>query len=138
MLNIPTKSTVKDILQIITGIKNRQYVTFIAKNYFLQIDRYCTLSQLYTQLGFLRKAAFFRRIAAMQCVTPQNPRPNWQQCYHLMMQSLEGYKLIFDIKDIPDGNYIIYNFYNLCRHAQKDLWVKNDKFAQIKKKSEKA
>ncbi|CAG2211003.1 TRAPPC9 [Mytilus edulis] len=67
-----------------------------------KIDRYCTLSQLYTQLGFLRKAAFFRRIAAMQCVTPQNPRPNWQQCYHLMMQSLEGYKLIFDIKDIPD------------------------------------
>ncbi|CAC5387200.1 TRAPPC9 [Mytilus coruscus] len=67
-----------------------------------KIDRYCTLSQLYSQLGFLRKAAFFRRIAAMQCVTPQNPRPNWQQCYHLMMQSLEGYKLIFDIKDIPD------------------------------------
>ncbi|XP_052097237.1 trafficking protein particle complex subunit 9-like [Mytilus californianus] len=91
----------RNLLQAADFLQNVVYINIQSTDED-KIDRYCTLSQLYTQLGFLRKAAFFRRIAAMQCVTPQNPRPNWQQCYHLMMQSLEGYKLIFDIKDIPD------------------------------------
>ncbi|KAL5013151.1 hypothetical protein ScPMuIL_007421 [Solemya velum] len=66
-----------------------------------RINRYCTLSALYTQIGFHRKSAFYRRIAAMQCVSPQNPKPNWIQCYTLLIQSLEGYKICFNPKEIP-------------------------------------
>jgi hypothetical protein len=51
----------------------------------------------------------------MQCVTPHNPRPNWHQCYDLMMQSLEGFKLMFNTKDIPDGKK--YNNYDMTRRV---------------------
>ncbi|KAK3088481.1 hypothetical protein FSP39_019701 [Pinctada imbricata] len=60
------------------------------------INRYCTLSQLYCDIGFHRKAAFFKRIAAMQSVAPQNPKHNWAQCYALLLQALEGYNIALD------------------------------------------
>ncbi|OWF53426.1 Trafficking protein particle complex subunit 9 [Mizuhopecten yessoensis] len=66
-----------------------------------KINRYCTLSQLYAQIGFRRKAAFFKRIAAMQCVSPQNPQPNWKLCHSLVMQCLDGYNICLDPKDVP-------------------------------------
>ncbi|XP_033727368.1 trafficking protein particle complex subunit 9-like [Pecten maximus] len=68
-----------------------------------KINRYCTLSQLYSQIGFQRKASFFKRIAAMQCVSPQNPQPNWKLCHSLVMQCLDGYSICVDPKDIPTG-----------------------------------
>ncbi|KAJ8321622.1 hypothetical protein KUTeg_000093 [Tegillarca granosa] len=68
-----------------------------------KINRYCTLSQLYSQIGFKRKACFFKRIAAMQCVAPNIPQQNWLQCYKLLMQALEGYRITLDPKDIPEG-----------------------------------
>ncbi|XP_069105894.1 trafficking protein particle complex subunit 9-like [Argopecten irradians] len=68
-----------------------------------KINRYCTLSQLYSQIGFERKASFFKRIAAMQCVSPQNPQPNWKLCHSLVMQCLDGYSICVDPKDIPSG-----------------------------------
>ncbi|CAG0883588.1 unnamed protein product [Darwinula stevensoni] len=61
-----------------------------------KIQRFVTLSELYSCIGFHRKAAFFRRVAAMRCVAPQNPKTDWNQCYHLLLLALEGYKLSLD------------------------------------------
>lgn len=61
-----------------------------------KIQRFETLSELYTQIGFMRKAAFCQRLAATRYVSPQNPTPNWTQCYTLMLQSFPGHKLTLD------------------------------------------
>nr|XP_022294206.1 trafficking protein particle complex subunit 9-like [Crassostrea virginica] len=59
-----------------------------------KILRYCALSELYYDIGFYRKAAFFKRIAAMQCVSSQQATQlNWTQCYNLLIQSLDGYSI---------------------------------------------
>ena len=60
------------------------------------MQRFNALSELYTKLGFHRKAAFFKRVAAMRCVSPHNPQPNWGLCHSLLLQLLEGYKLSLD------------------------------------------
>ncbi|XP_042221045.1 protein brunelleschi-like isoform X1 [Homarus americanus] len=62
----------------------------------LQIARFNALADLYHQIGFHRKASFFRRVAAMRCVAPQNQQPDWGQCYRLLLQTLEGYKVCLD------------------------------------------
>ncbi|XP_070534446.1 trafficking protein particle complex subunit 9-like [Ptychodera flava] len=66
-----------------------------------KIQRYSTLSVLYSQIGFHRKASFYKRVAAMQCVSPQNPHPGWVPCHNLLLQSLEGYKLPLDPRENP-------------------------------------
>ncbi|XP_061177243.1 trafficking protein particle complex subunit 9-like isoform X2 [Saccostrea echinata] len=70
-----------------------------------KIIRYCTLSELYSDIGFYRKAAFFKRIAAMQCVSsPQATQQNWGQCYSLLVQVLEGYNIHHNPKDKHIGS----------------------------------
>ena len=69
----------------------------------MQVVRYNALSQLYTQMGMKRKSSFFKRIAAMQSVSPQNPKPGWVPCYHLLLQSLDGYRLTLDPKVMVNG-----------------------------------
>ncbi|XP_037073771.1 LOW QUALITY PROTEIN: trafficking protein particle complex subunit 9-like [Pollicipes pollicipes] len=61
-----------------------------------KIQRFTTLSELYAQCGFHRKAAFFRRVAAMRFVASQNPQPSWSQCYQLLLQAMDGYRLSLD------------------------------------------
>lgn len=61
-----------------------------------RIARYSTLSALYGEIGFRRKEAFFKRVAAMQCVAPQNPRHNWTLCHQLLVQALPGYRIYLD------------------------------------------
>ena len=78
------------------GAKN--YALF--NQFFFQIQRYGTLSQLYSQIGFKRKSSFYKRVSAMQCVAPQNPKQNWHQCYYLLIQALEGYKITLDPKEM--------------------------------------
>lgn len=57
------------------------------------MQRFNALSDLYSRLGFHRKAAFFKRVAAMRCVSPSNPQPNWNLCHSLLMQLMTGYNL---------------------------------------------
>ena len=38
----------------------------------------------------------------MQCVSPGS-NPAWQQCYHLLLQALQGYSICLDPRDIPKG-----------------------------------
>ncbi|KDR24045.1 NIK- and IKBKB-binding protein-like protein [Zootermopsis nevadensis] len=69
-----------------------------------KIQRFTSLSDLYTQIGFHRKASFCRRLAATRYVSAQNPQPNWAQCYQLMLQALSGHKLLLDPTEFPkDG-----------------------------------
>ncbi|KYN12680.1 Trafficking protein particle complex subunit 9 [Trachymyrmex cornetzi] len=69
-----------------------------------KIDRFTTLSNLYTSFGFDRKASFCLRLAATRHVSQNNPNPDWQQCYNLMLQATSGFKLSLDPVDIPpDG-----------------------------------
>lgn len=75
----------------------------------LQIQRFISLSDLYTQIGFHRKASFCRRLAATRHVSAQNPQPNWAQCYQLMLQALSGHKLSLDPTEFPKGLKFIWN-----------------------------
>lgn len=71
-----------------------------------KIQRFETLAELYTQIGFVRKAAFCQRLAATRYVSPQNPSPNWARCYNLMLQSLPGHRLSLDpaeMKEVEQG-----------------------------------
>ncbi|XP_022104495.1 trafficking protein particle complex subunit 9-like isoform X2 [Acanthaster planci] len=66
-----------------------------------KVERYSALSRLFTLIGFHRKAAFFKRVAAMQCVTPQNQHPAWNMCNQLLMEAIKGYKLTLDPREYP-------------------------------------
>ncbi|KFM64885.1 hypothetical protein X975_24307, partial [Stegodyphus mimosarum] len=66
-----------------------------------KMHRFNALAQIYTDIGFHRKASFFKRIAAMRCVAQSNPNPSWTECYYLLLQSLEGFKLPLDAKEFP-------------------------------------
>lgn len=66
-----------------------------------KINQFITLAQLFEEIGFHRKSAFFKRMAALQCVSPQNSKCNWNKCYHHLLQTLDGYKLTLDPKDVP-------------------------------------
>ena len=56
-----------------------------------KIHRFSALADLYRDIGFKRKAAFFLRVAAMRCVAPNNPHPDWALCYHLLLKANAGY-----------------------------------------------
>ena len=51
-----------------------------------KIHRFSALANLYSRIGFHRKAAFFLRVSAMRCVAPQNPHPDWKMCHTLLMK----------------------------------------------------
>ena len=98
---IETEASVKAV-HVLTEQKNfvvaaefLQNLVFINLNMndHEKIHRFAALSRLYLKIGFQRKAAFFLRVAAMRCVAPQNPHPNWQMCYSLLMEANFGYSL---------------------------------------------
>lgn len=68
-----------------------------------KIQRYSVLSELYELIGFRRKSAFFKRVAAMQCVAPSIAEPGWRACYKLLLETLPGYSLSLDPKDFSRG-----------------------------------
>ncbi|XP_009946830.1 PREDICTED: trafficking protein particle complex subunit 9, partial [Leptosomus discolor] len=70
-----------------------------------KIQRYSILSELYERIGFHRKSAFFKRIAAMQCAAPSIPEPGWRACYKLLLETLPGYSLSLDPKDFSKGTH---------------------------------
>jgi hypothetical protein len=86
----------------------------------LQIQRFISLSDLYTQIGFHRKASFCRRLAATRHVSAQNPQPNWAQCYQLMLQALSGHKLSLDPTEIPKGSKLNWN--KIDKHLLRCFW----------------
>lgn len=59
----------------------------------LQIERLILAGNIYESIGFKRKAAFYRRFAALKSVTVQS---NWQSCYDALIGSLDGFGLTLD------------------------------------------
>ncbi|XP_066268764.1 trafficking protein particle complex subunit 9-like isoform X6 [Branchiostoma lanceolatum] len=106
---IELEGIIKATRIMITQRKNLQASEFLQNMVYIniqltdedKIQRYNTLSGLYEQIGFKRKAAFFKRVAAMQCVSPNNPNPAWNSCYHLLQETLDGYSLSLDPRQFP-------------------------------------
>ncbi|CAH2286014.1 trafficking particle complex subunit 9 isoform X1 [Pelobates cultripes] len=69
-----------------------------------KIQRYSVLSELYELIGFHRKSAFFKRVAAMQCVAPTIIDPGWKACYKLLLETLPGYSLSLDPNDFTGSH----------------------------------
>lgn len=61
-----------------------------------RVKRLTVIADLYTEIGFDRKAAFYKRFAALQSVSVELASPNWSHCYDLLVSSLDGYKLTLD------------------------------------------
>ncbi|CAG7822209.1 unnamed protein product [Allacma fusca] len=101
---IETEACIKAALVLIEQKQILAAADFLQNAVFISLQltenekmlRFNALSELYTKLGFHRKAAFFKRVAAMRCVSPHNPQPNWGVCHSLLLQLLEGYKLSLD------------------------------------------
>uniref|UniRef100_A0A8C8ICV9 Trafficking protein particle complex subunit 9 n=1 Tax=Oncorhynchus tshawytscha TaxID=74940 RepID=A0A8C8ICV9_ONCTS len=80
-------------------LQNAVYINLGQLSEEEKIQRYSILSELYHLIGFHRKSAFFKRVAAMQCVAPTIPEPGWRACYKLLLETLPGYSLSLDPKD---------------------------------------
>lgn len=59
----------------------------------LQVERLTLAGNIYESIGFKRKAAFYRRFAALKSVTVQS---NWQACYDALLGSIDGFGLSLD------------------------------------------
>lgn len=79
------------------------------------------MSDLYTSFGFDRKASFCLRLAATRHVSQNNPNPDWQQCYNLMLQATSGFKLSLDPVDMSPGYWVI--FYHIFCFKQKYIKI---------------
>ncbi|KAL8584214.1 hypothetical protein ACOMHN_034900 [Nucella lapillus] len=92
----------RKFLQASDFLQNVVYIN-LTSNDEDKIQRYSTLSSLYGQIGFRRKESFFRRVAAMQCVSPGS-NPAWHQCYELLLQALQGFNISLDPHHTPGGD----------------------------------
>jgi len=98
---IETEASIKAVLVLIKqgnfllAAEFLQNIVFInlQMNDAEKIARFLALSDLYDQIGFTRKSAFFKRVAAMRCVAPQNPQHDWTACYKLMLSAVPGYSV---------------------------------------------
>ncbi|KAF7237365.1 Trafficking protein particle complex subunit 9 [Varanus komodoensis] len=86
-------------------LQNAVYINLRQLSEEEKIQRYSILSELYERIGFHRKSAFFKRVAAMQCVAPSITEPGWRACYKLLLETLPGYSLSLDPKDFSKGAY---------------------------------
>ncbi|XP_025914337.1 trafficking protein particle complex subunit 9 isoform X3 [Apteryx rowi] len=86
-------------------LQNAVYINLRQLSEEEKIQRYSILSELYERIGFHRKSAFFKRVAAMQCVAPSIPEPGWRACYKLLLETLPGYSLSLDPKDFSKGTH---------------------------------
>ncbi|XP_038615904.1 trafficking protein particle complex subunit 9 [Tachyglossus aculeatus] len=84
-------------------LQNAVYINLRQLSEEEKIQRYSILSELYELIGFHRKSAFFKRVAAMQCVAPSIAEPGWRACYKLLLETLPGYSLSLDPKDFSHG-----------------------------------
>ena len=106
---IETEASIKAVQVLITQNSVLYAAEFLQNIVFInlqmndeeKVHRFSALAKLYDQIDFGRKSAFFNRVAAMRCVAPQNPRPDWYHCYHLLFQTLGGYSIDFNSPNVP-------------------------------------
>lgn len=73
-------------------IQNAVFVAF-NQTHDEQIERLIRISHLYEVIRFYRKAAFYKRFAALKTVSTQLKSPDWQKCYYLLLPALHGYEM---------------------------------------------
>lgn len=69
-----------------------------------RVIRFETLTELYQQIGYQRKAAFCQRLAAWRHVAQSNASPDWLQSYRLMLNSFSGHRLSLDPLEVLHNN----------------------------------
>ncbi|KAH8412814.1 hypothetical protein KR009_005882 [Drosophila setifemur] len=68
-----------------------------------RVKRFEIITELYQQIGYQRKAAFFQRLAALKHVQQGSQAPDWNQSYRLMLGSFTGYLLCLDPLEVLEN-----------------------------------
>jgi hypothetical protein len=69
-----------------------------------RVRRFETLTELYQQIGYHRKAAFCQRLAAWRHIAQSNTNPDWTASYRLMLDSFCGHKLSLEPTEVLTSN----------------------------------
>lgn len=69
-----------------------------------KVRRFETLTELYQQIGYYRKAAFCQRLAAWRHIAQNNTNPDWAASYRLMLDSFRGHKLSLEPTEVLESN----------------------------------
>lgn len=69
-----------------------------------RVRRFETLTELYQQIGYHRKAAFCQRLAAWRHIAQSNTNPDWAASYRLMLESFCGHKLSLEPTEVITSN----------------------------------
>ncbi|XP_070492587.1 protein brunelleschi isoform X2 [Chironomus tepperi] len=69
-----------------------------------KVRRFETLTELYQQIGYHRKAAFCQRLAAWRHIAQNNTNPDWAASYRLMLDSFRGHKLSLEPTEVLETN----------------------------------
>lgn len=69
-----------------------------------RVRRFETLTELYQQIGYHRKAAFCQRLAAWRHIAQSNTNPDWSASYRLMLDSFCGHKLSLEPTEVIVNN----------------------------------
>lgn len=59
----------------------------------LQVERLTLAGNIYQSIGFKKKAALYKRFAALKSATAQS---NWRECYDSLIETLDGFGLNLD------------------------------------------
>jgi hypothetical protein len=70
-----------------------------------KVRRFETLTELYQQIGYHRKAAFCYRLAAWRHISQNNTNPDWAASYRLMLESFRGHKLSLEPTEVLESNH---------------------------------
>lgn len=60
-----------------------------------EVQRFKEIADLHVSSGHHRKAAFYKRYAAIKSAQKKS-LSDWEECYYLLLDSLDGYKLTLD------------------------------------------
>ena len=110
---IETEASIKAVLVLVKHGNYLLAAEFLQNIVFInlqmndaeKIARFLALSDLYHDIGFHRKSAFFKRVAAMRCVAPQNPHHDWAACYRLMLAAVDGYSIRLGEEGAPSEGW---------------------------------
>ncbi|EDW02773.1 protein brunelleschi [Drosophila grimshawi] len=68
-----------------------------------RVKQFEIITELYQQIGYQRKAAFFQRLAALKHVHQGSQAPDWTQSYRLLLGSFTGYLLSLDSLEVLEN-----------------------------------
>lgn len=90
-------------LDVAMFLQNVLYIN-LNMNESERVRRFETLTELYQQIGYHRKAAFCQRLAAWRHIAQSNTNPDWAASYRLMLESFCGHKLSLEPTEVLISN----------------------------------